>query len=309
MSIFGKIKNVLFTEEETEEIPVIKPSTPVYEPKSVEEEPNRFKNVSYEEEVKPVIPIEKIKEPVVERVEERVEEKKEEKSPFQSFDEEEFERLAAINKSRLLERDRKAREEKQRGSVIHEEMKREERIPVKEEHKFKPTPVISPVYGILDKNYTKDDILPRASSEGTLPKIMDVDEVRQRAFGTLESIEKNIAEERFDTIKITSFDDNEDDYSINNSEKKKNVNIEDEIERPLEDIIEDADTKPLPTIDSIKNDEVKLEPEIDDLISIENDNSSKLVEDTIDEVNEENNKIENDLFDLIDSMYQEDGDN
>ena len=30
-----------------------------------------------------------------------------------------------------------------------------------EKKNFKPTPIISPVYGILDKNYTKDDIVSR----------------------------------------------------------------------------------------------------------------------------------------------------
>ena len=29
----------------------------------------------------------------------------------------------------------------------------------REQHRFKPSPVISPVYGILDKNYKKEDIL------------------------------------------------------------------------------------------------------------------------------------------------------
>ena len=45
---------------------------------------------------------------------EKKEEPKKEPSVFQSFDEEEFDRIAAINKNRLLERDRKAREEKEK---------------------------------------------------------------------------------------------------------------------------------------------------------------------------------------------------
>ena len=48
----------------------------------------------------------------------------------------------------------------------------------KEEKKmFKPTPIISPVYGVLDKNYRKDDIAPKkrvAQSNG--PKELTVDE-------------------------------------------------------------------------------------------------------------------------------------
>ena len=34
-----------------------------------------------------------------------------------------------------------------------------------EEKKFKPTPIISPVYGILDKNYHKEDIVNKKNTE------------------------------------------------------------------------------------------------------------------------------------------------
>ena len=55
--------------------------------------------------------------------------------------------------------------------------------------KFKPSPVISPVYGVLDKNYKKEDIVIRNEEK----KIIDVDSVRKKAFGTLEDdIEKTL---------------------------------------------------------------------------------------------------------------------
>ena len=267
MGMFGKLKNILFTEEEeTEEIPVIKEEqAPVVqeEKPTLEDEIARFKNFNYEEKVNP--------EPVVEEVQEEV---KEEKSPFQTFDEEEFERIASINKNRLMERDRKLREEKERKR--DEFASRDIRPVVKEQPRFVPSPVISPVYGILDKNYTKDDILPRASSDGTLPKVMDVDLVRKKAFGELESIEKNITND-MDDIKITSFEDQVDnDVVVSNAVQE--IEIEDT--KPLPKIEEEEDTKPLPKVEKKKKAaEVK------------------------EEKNDDN--IDNELFELIDSMYSD----
>ena len=60
----------------------------------------------------------------------------------------------------------------------------------KEEKKvFKPTPIISPVYGVLDKNYHKEDIkLANKSSNSTYynHKDVSIDDIRKKAYGTLE---------------------------------------------------------------------------------------------------------------------------
>ena len=283
MSVFSKIKNVLFTEEdETEEIPVLTSYDKKEEVKKEvhEEEVPRFRNINYDDFK---IDSEEIKE----EIEKETKPKVEERSPFQQFDEEEFERIAAINKSKLIERDRRAREEKERASQKYSSIgKREEKNEIKEEvHKFKPTPVISPVYGILDKNYTKEDILPRASSEGTLPKVIDVDKVREKAFGTLEEMEQDMTDNLSD-IKITTFEeqDIEDDnvvvMSNGDVDKLENINEEKELELPK---IE-ANDEEKELIDDIKSEDIKEE--------LEN-----------------TEEIEKDLFNLIDSMYQsEEGD-
>ena len=288
MGMMGKLKNILFTEEEeTEEIPVIKDTTAdeVREEKpTLEDEIARFKSFNYEEKVNP--------EPVKEEapiITEEIPVKREEKSPFQYFDEEEFDRIAAINKTRLVERDRKLREEKERKRDNIENKEIIKPI-IKEEPKFVPSPVISPVYGILDKNYTKDDILPRASSDGTLPKIMDVDLVRKKAFGTLETIEKNIAND-LDDVKITSFEDRVDDESdVIVSNRVQEIEIEDTKPLPKveEEVFEEEkqeDTKPLPKVSRRKKETVSVE-----------DNQ---------EVSSNTQEIDDDLFELIDSMYNE----
>ena len=51
---------------------------------------------------------------------------------------------------------------------------------------FKPTPVISPVYGVLNKNYSKEDIRPKSEKSNPIHNTTTIDDVRKKAFGTLE---------------------------------------------------------------------------------------------------------------------------
>ena len=307
MSFFDKLKNVLFEDDEE----IVEEENKKEEPKKEEV---RFSSQSSS-------------------TPEKQEEPKKEPSVFQSFDEEEFDRIAAINKNRLLERDRKAREEKEKeeekrrlaarqerenlnagyrryeelrygtSTTSSKEVKEEPKIkdtktseipkepgeyrqniynkpvaskePVK---KFTPSPVISPVYGVLDKNYRKEDILPRASSEGTLPKIMDVDNVRKKAFGFLE---KNIdSEETEETEPLKNFSGKNEMQMADISKeleadeeigKTTRIDISD-VKEIEEDIKAGAEEKKEPTTKSNKN--------------------------------EEEDSLEKDLFNLIDSMYE-----
>ena len=151
MKLFEKVKN-MFTEEVEEEKPVIK------------------KEVRHVE-----IPTPRVEEPVVE-------EKKEEKLLF--FDDKDFEDL-----------------EREEEKIIKPIPKKEEPLPYKgvkplinDEPKkvFKPSPIISPVYGILDKNYKKDDIVTKKSPRSSYhSENITVDDVRKRAFSTLEDDLKN----------------------------------------------------------------------------------------------------------------------
>lgn len=53
---------------------------------------------------------------------------------------------------------------------------------------FKPTPVISPIYGILDKNYRKEEVVDRKDKPSSYVsrRNADLDFVRNKAFGKLE---------------------------------------------------------------------------------------------------------------------------
>ena len=118
------------------------------------------------------------------------------------------------------------------------------------------------------RNYKKEDILPRASSEGTLPKIMDVDNVRKKAFGILE--------QNMDTNEVLQ-------------------DFKGDSEIPLEKIDENLDEDIMGKTIKIDVDDVKNE-----LDKKEEIDSS----DTKASVKKDDEALEKDLFNLIDSMYE-----
>ena len=87
----------------------------------------------------------------------------------------------------------------------------------KEEPKFKATPIISPVYGILDKNYTKEEVKvneneslanvsnvnieSKSPSRTSTPKV-DFESVRRKAYGNLtDDIRDNLSCENCELLK------------------------------------------------------------------------------------------------------------
>lgn len=156
-----------------------------------------------------------------------------ERSPFLSFDEDEFERLnAAINKtdSRIRKETKPISGTLNNGVGINNNFTRrtnnysstnlttDSKTENYERYNanggtlgsgkkpFTPSPVISPVYGILDKNYKKDDIVDK---QGGLkreklvkkeekkieePKVAKVENDRNYATETIETIEKKMTD-------------------------------------------------------------------------------------------------------------------
>ena len=134
MGFLDKVKN-MFIEEIEEEEPVKHETS-----KKVE---------SVEKTVLPVMP--EIEEEPVEHV---ITEKREEKFVFPVyFDDKDFEELERKEEP-------KPKPKPVETPPIREAygMKKEEKV---EKKNFKPTPIISPVYGILDKNYRKEEIKTR----------------------------------------------------------------------------------------------------------------------------------------------------
>jgi hypothetical protein len=64
------------------------------------------------------------------------------------------------------------------------------KISKEEKKSFKPSPVISPIYGVLDKNYRKDDVTSRdglATNVYETEEKIDIDTVRKKAYGEVSS--------------------------------------------------------------------------------------------------------------------------
>jgi len=86
---------------------------------------------------------------------------------------------------------------------------------------FKPSPIISPIYGILDKNYKKEDVVPkkeiRITTNYTRTNI-NVDDIRNKAYGrNLEDQSKVIDND------ISKDDEQEDNLLVDLSEEKPEV--------------------------------------------------------------------------------------
>lgn len=204
MKIFEKVKN-LFTEEVEEEKEIKREVRRVEIPSPRQERTER---------------IERKEEPVVSDVKPSILENqpiKEDKSFF--FSDEDFEDL-------------EKKEEKELKPIKKEEPKPYKGTkvivtPPEEKKVFKPTPIISPVYGVLDKNYKKEDITtsytPSSKRFYNSDKIT-VDDVRERAFSNLEDDIKNdlFNEEKEETVEIV------DDLNMFSDEKKENDGIEEE---------------------------------------------------------------------------------
>ena len=149
---------------------------------------------------------------------------------------------------------------KEYSRILREEPKKETNKP------FKPTPIISPVYGILDQNYSKDDIVVKTDIGVKGP---DLDAVRKKAYGI-----KPKKEVKKDT----------DDELI-----EKQIKTLDEILMEEESANNEQEMPKLSSV--VLEDEVKEQDEIAE---------SKV---TKDEENIEDT-LETDLFNLIDSMYE-----
>lgn len=256
MKLFDKVKN-MFTEEVEEEVQVEQ-----VKPKKEKKNSVEVLNQIAEEEIQR----EEVKKPVF-------------------FTDEDFNDMDQYrnNFQPKVEKQPEPVIEKQPEPVIKEEPKIEPYRAVKayEEvkptKKFKPTPIISPVYGILDKNYHKEDIVNRTDdTEYTSVDKFNVDSVRDKAYGTLE-----------DELENTLFGNN----SILFNEDKNNVSsITEEKESNNDDLLDDLkdEDKELQDLENITMD---IGKELDSLLN----KKEKYTEDS-----------EDDLFDLIDSMYEGD---
>ena len=295
MGLFGKIKNILFEEEEIE--------VPVKEVKKVE------KPVEEKIEVKQEEKLEKAKH-FVEESETPDLFDREPTFNFPDFDEDEFESTLPKPKEVPSEtRTSKLYSEHQRELKKEEEplRKREETFKKSEvrsigrglslfdktpslkseKKKFTPSPIISPVYGILDKDYHPDDISSKEDSTIQRNSRLDVDSVRKKAFEP-----KKIEEEKVEEVKEVK-------HEPKKPEKIKEVKDE-EIKKSVDELLADS-VEEATIVDedlNVENNIKEIEDELDRI-------DDELILDDKPKEKDEDDTLEQDLFELIDSMYED----
>lgn len=165
--------------------------------------------------------------------------------------------------------------------------------PVKE--KFKPTPIISPIYGILDKNYYKEEVVDKkektpSASSYVSRKNVDLDSVRKKAYGGLEPLEES-SKTTNSAIEDTSEDDNSvyDMTSDNSKPVVDQVTIAD-----AEEYFEDLGLEY-----NIDYKDSRYEKATGRRVTQQHQNTEE------DNIEENDIDSENNLFDLIDTMYEE----
>lgn len=294
MGLLNKIKGILFEEVEEDEV--------VNTPKAEEKKP-------IAEKIEPQKKVEEVETPKVnvvkpkaevEQLNERELFKSDNTSPFFDFDEEEFSNMSRVQKPKpstnVLEYERKKKMEKRydMGSFT-----KVERTEVVEKKKFKPSPIISPVYGILNEDYRPEDI--KNKSEVSTNNTLDFNSVRKKAFGEeVKEEPKTTYYEETVTVKLKE----------NDEEKKQKVKTIDELLENTSDVTIDVEE---PKVEE-KLDAINEDSEVNDYEKIDEDleelTPKKDVEKSEYEKVEDDDTLENDLFDLIDSMYdnREDGD-
>ena len=320
MGLFNKIKNVLFEEEEIEE-----EVTPEEEVAPLPKE-NIFKSVEdNEDDYRPLVKEKeevKVKEPTFEKVEpddisERDLFRSESTFKFPAFDEEEFN--TSMPKLKVEEPVRERKNDFSRNEYPRiEGYRSKEKEEVKDEKKkFKPSPVISPVYGILNKDYNAEDIevAPKNNSTIISSKDLDVESVRAKAFGKLEnnlekSVRKSVIKEETYEIKkeekpevkkeapkkVEKKEEVSEDTLVISDEPifEDNHNLIEERAKTIDELLKDASDTVIDADDIKTDDELSFDDnEFDEVVTEEKPSKESLETDT----------LENDLYDLIDSMY------
>ena len=278
MGVFTKLKNIFYDEEYIEEadedIKIEKPVKREFKREIKKEEVDDTPRVSeikitgYVDE--PTTPKKPEREVVKEETSYKNERElfKPEKSSFNftQFDDEE------------LPPRRNVMDYESRTSSYKKEVQKP--VEVEQPKVFKPSPVISPIYGILDKDYRKEEIVAKSKEKERVVASNDsattYDSVRKKAYGTLE-------------------DDLED--TLNTMNKLSTNTIKESI-NDINDAVDAINTK----ANKIENYISKVEEQTPDVSIGELEDK---VKETIDVSNDtvSDSTLEHDLFNLIDSMY------
>ena len=150
---------------------------------------------------------------------------------------------------------------------------------------FIPSPIISPIYGILDKNYKKEEVKEKKEIKLSIrPSKMDFDTVRNKAFGNLENdlfSETETTDKSEEKVVSKNSNDIKKMYDMTNQKEKQSV-----------------ESVTLGEADEYFNDlGLAYNTDYKDISKEVSDGKVKIKKDN------ENETLEDNLFDLIESMY------
>lgn len=298
MGLFGKIKNI-FYDEEIVDVPE--------EPKSVEKP--KIEEVKVEKKVEPI----KRETPVINTTPTYSEKEiftRETTNTFKfpMLDEEEVKpartRVNALESARMEKK--KEETEKARTDKYKDLFKENTTTSSKPDRIFKPSPVISPVYGVLDKNYTREEIIERQENitRTTNPKDMNYDAVRRKAYGTLEdelesTLSKLSEPEIHEKVEkpVTKEEEKSIEDLLNEIEGNRNMSIGD-IEEKIKDKMEEEEEESISDDEFLKEFMARTSKKEEETIKEE---KATTKEEDVDA----DKTLEHDLFNLIDSMYED----
>lgn len=270
MGVFNKLKSIFYdevvVEDETQELDkvskIVKKETSARD-ESPKVEELKFKTVEMD--------------PVIEEEEKVVEKKKEE--PLNDRDL--FRSERTFNFVDFADEEEEEVKPAPRRNVLDETprmMRSTEPARDETQKAFKPTPVISPIWGVLDKDYKKEEIKERTiSNESFASSVTDYDNVRKKAYGTLE----DELEDTFDKLPTEEIKKSKEELDMRTAK--------------IEDLIDKIDEAAGELNKSMSIEEAENNVKLDDF---DEDDDKDLTDKTLTD-----STLEHDLFNLIDSMY------
>lgn len=304
MKLLEKLKNTFFEEEYVEE-EVVEPKKEVVarkvEPKEVKRE---IKNIT----------------PVVEEIEdeEKIEVPEEKKEVYSDnellksdskvpyFDDDDF---LEKDFNAIIERDEPKKLYGGEASDLYDSISYSSQsagskpysAPLKEA--FKPTPIISPIYGVLDKNYRKEEVIDKKDKPSSYVsrRNADLDSVRMKAYGGLNPIEEintPVSNVNADKKEVTRDEINDESNLLYDMTSDNSKPVVDQVTlADAEEYFEDLGLEY-----NIDYKDSRYEKATGRRTSV--DTRKQIEDDVLPKESEEAN-LEDNLFDLIDSIYEE----
>ena len=183
---------------------------------------------------------------------------------------------------------------------------------------FTPSPIISPIYGILDKNYKKEDVVQKKEVRLTSSysrSNLNLDDVRKKAYGTTikEDLEREFMDDTKPEIKESFKVEKEEDVNllVDLSEDEKPSVKELTMGDALEYFHDLGLEYNVDYVDASNSVGRRVKDNYDEEVEPVNTRLSRLDEERVEEetapaVEEKKDDMDSDnLFDLIDSMYKD----